>query len=154
MDFNIEIDDLSDGVIAHLLNVHWQQMQKYSPEESIHAIDVKQLQRSTLVFWGARNDGKLAGCGALQQLSPVSGELKSMKTNVEYLRQGVAQQLLTAITDEARSRGYDTLYLETGSHDAFKPAIAMYKKHGFDACSAFGDYQEDPHSRFFKKQLK
>ncbi len=153
MVFDISVDDLSDGAIANLLNAHLQLMQTYSPAESIHAVDALRHECSELTFWGARHDDELAGCGGLKQLSADSGELKSMKTSPGYLRQGVAQQLLTVITDEARLRGYDTLYLETGSHDAFKPAIAMYEKHGFVACSAFGNYQEDPYSRFFKKQL-
>ena len=154
MVFDVSVDDLSDGAIANLLNTHLQQMQKYSPAESIHAVDAQQLQHSALTFWSARQGSELTGCGALRQLSPDSGELKSMKTSPGYLRQGVAQQLLMVIIDEARLRGYDTLYLETGCHDAFKPAIAMYEKHGFVACSAFGDYQEDPYSRFLKKRLK
>jgi len=42
---NIEIteDDLSDGQIAELLNLHLREMHKYSPSESIHALDVTKL---------------------------------------------------------------------------------------------------------------
>ncbi|MCG7531376.1 GNAT family N-acetyltransferase [Psychrobium sp. MM17-31] len=153
MDFSIEVDDLSDGAIAELLTMHLREMQKYSPAESIHALDMDKLRDKSMTFWSAKSNGKLAGCGALKSLTDNSGEIKSMKTHPAFLRQGVAQRILSAIIESATTRGYKFLYLETGSHDAFLPAIAMYEKHGFRECGPFGDYQLDPHSRFFMNSL-
>ena len=153
MDFSIEVVDLSDGAIAELLTMHLREMHKYSPAESIHALDMDKLRDKSMTFWSVRANDKLAGCGALKSLTDNNGEIKSMKTHPAFLRQGIAQRILSAIIESAITRGYKSLYLETGSHDAFLPAIAMYEKHGFRECGPFGDYQLDPHSRYFKKLL-
>lgn len=38
--------------------------------------------------------------------------------------------------------------LETGRRDYFLPAQALYRKHGFVECAAFGDYRPDRNSLF------
>lgn len=153
MSFQITKDDLSDGAVAELLNSHLQEMHKYSPPESIHALDSEKLKDAKVTFWAARIDGEFVGCGALKELSAQAAELKSMKTHTGHLRKGVAAALLLEIIAEARRRGYRSISLETGSNEAFEPAIAMYQKHGFIECGPFGEYRADPYSRFFTKSL-
>ncbi|MBW8192142.1 GNAT family N-acetyltransferase [Neiella marina] len=149
----ITVNDLSDGEIAKLLQAHLQAMHQYSPADSIHALDTTKLSDPAITFWGASVNGELAGCGALKALPNNEGEVKSMKTDDRFLRQGIAHQLLSVIIDEAKRRGYCRLNLETGTHAAFEPAVAMYEKHGFVASEPFGDYQADPFSRFYSKAL-
>ncbi|QHQ40849.1 GNAT family N-acetyltransferase [Microbulbifer hydrolyticus] len=120
----------------------------YSPAESIHALDVSRLRDPALTIWRASAYGELAGCGALKELGTDHGEVKSMRTAKPYLRQGVAEQILSTLLAEARSRGYKRVSLETGTNEAFVPAIALYKKFGFEPCGPFGDYQDDPYSTF------
>jgi putative acetyltransferase len=128
-------------------------MHKYSPAESIHALDVSSLRDPSLTFWSARVDGKLAACGALKELSPNVGEIKSMKTSKHFLRQGMAEKILLKLIAEASGRSYVNVSLETGSDNAFKPAIALYEKHGFKECDPFFPYKEDPYSKFYSKKL-
>jgi len=153
MHLKISIDDLSDGKIIQLLDSHLQEMHKYSPTESIHALDPETLKDASLTFWAARNDNELLGCGALKQLPEGCGEIKSMKTHNAYLRMGIGRSILNEILKEAEKRCYSHVSLETGSHDAFKPAISMYTKQGFIECGPFGSYKEDPYSKFFTKAL-
>lgn len=56
--------------------------------------------------------------------------------------------MLTHIISEAREREYRRLSLETGSSEAFVPALALYEAHGFQICPPFANYVEDPFSRF------
>lgn len=98
-----------------------------------------------------RND--LLGCGALKELDPYHGEIKSMRTAKEHLRKGVAKKLLQHIVEEAKKRGYQRLSLETGSMDAFEPARKLYASFGFEYCKPFSDYKEDPNSVFMTKEL-
>lgn len=149
----IKIDNLSDGKIYKLLTDHLKEMHKYSPPESIHALDEKELKDSSITFWSAHINGQMAGCGALKELQCYSGEIKSMKTDISHLRKGVASKILEAILSEAKSRGYKFVSLETGSNKAFKPAITLYEKYGFLECSPFGDYKLDPYSKFYTMQL-
>ena len=53
----------------------------------------------------------------------------------------------------ARSRDYRRLSLETGAHDAFKPAQALYRTVGFTYCGPFADYAPDPNSVFMTLEL-
>ncbi|KFN09748.1 gcn5-like N-acetyltransferase [Paenibacillus macerans] len=76
-----------------------------------------------------------------------------MRTASSHRRKGVARALLAHIVEEARRRGYRRLSLETGSMDAFKPARNLYESFGFEYCSPFADYKEDPNSVFMTKEL-
>jgi len=61
--------------------------------------------------------------------------------------------ILRHIIDEARSRGYKRLSLETGSMAAFEPARRLYESHGFTYSGPFADYILDPNSVFMVKYL-
>lgn len=95
----------------------------------------------------------MLGCGALKELDATQAEIKSMRTVAAHLRKGVAARVLAHIVQVARDRGYDRLYLETGTAPAFAPARALYERHGFGYCGPFADYVEDPFSVFMCLQL-
>ena len=95
----------------------------------------------------------LAGCGALKEIDPAHGEIKSMRTAKTHLRQGVAWMLLQYIIAEAKRRGYRRLSLETGSMSYFEPARSLYRKAGFKECEAFAGYKPDSNSAFFTLEI-
>ena len=106
-----------------------------------------------VTFWSAWSGADLAGGGALKELDPRRGEVKSMRTAPTYLRRGVAAAVLAEIVAEAGRRGYDELLLETGHGPAFAAAHALYARSGFEPCGPFGDYADDPFSRFFVLEI-
>jgi len=55
---------------------------------------------------------------------------------------------------EARSRTYKRLSLETGSPDVFAPAQRLYQRYGFEYCGAFPPYEPNPFSVFMTKVLQ
>jgi len=65
----------------------------------------------------------------------------------------VGAAMLEHILATARARGLTRLSLETGTAPAFEPAIRLYTRYGFASCPPFGDYREDPHSRFLTRAL-
>ncbi|MFC7533164.1 GNAT family N-acetyltransferase [Actinoplanes sp. GCM10030250] len=142
----IVVDDLSGPRIAALLREHVDEMRSASPPESVHALDLDGLRRPEVTVWSVYDGDELVGCGALKELGPTSGEVKSMRTAPAAQRRGVASAVLTHLTEEARRRGYARLYLETGSMDFFAPARALYTRFGFRLCEPFGDYLPDPNS--------
>jgi len=149
----IEIDDLTCPEIHKLLQDHLQSVALHSPPESIHALNLEALRRPEITFWAVWEDGELLGCGAIKELDPRHGEIKSMKTSSRHLRKGVAANLLKHILEEAGRRGYSRLSLETGSMEAFAPARQLYTKFGFRYCEPFADYVLDPYSVFMTKEL-
>ena len=128
-------------------------MALHSPPESVHALDLAALRKPDITFWCAWQDAALLGCGALKELDPFHGEIKSMRTASAHLRKGVATRLLAHILDEARRRSYRRLSLETGSMQAFTPARSLYTRLGFRPCGPFAAYVEDPHSVFMTMEL-
>ena len=141
-------DDLTGPEIRALLETHFAGMLANSPEGSCHFLDFDGLNAPDVTFWSIWDGANLAGCGALKEIDAEHGEIKSMRTHADHLRKGVGAMMLTHILSEARERGYRRLSLETGSTEAFIPALALYEAHGFKYCPPFGDYVEDPFSRF------
>jgi putative acetyltransferase len=150
---NIELDDLSRPEVHALLNEHLQNMFQLSPPESVHALDIEKLRKPDITFWTAWEGHRLLGCGALKEIDPRHGEVKSMRTASADRRKGVGRAILARILDEARSRRYERLSLETGSIAAFEPAQQLYQSFGFTYCSAFADYADDPNSVFMTRTL-
>ena len=149
----VEVDDLSGPDVAELLAAHLASMHATSPPGSVHALDLSGLRAPEVTVWTARTDGELAGCGALKELSPYAGEVKSMRTAAAHLRRGVAAALLERIVATARERGYAELLLETGHGPDFEAAHGLYLRHGFEACGPFADYTDDEFSRYFRLAL-
>jgi len=117
----IRVDDLSGLEIIELLREHMSCMERVSPPESRHALNLDGLRKPEITFWTIWDDSALAGCGALKALDGQHGEIKSMRTASAYLRKGVASQMLRHIIDQAKRRGYRRLSLETGSFEYFAP---------------------------------
>ena len=149
----IRIDDLRGPEIAALLAEHLECMAKVSPRESRHALDLDGLRQPGITFWTVWVGPELAGCGALKELSPTHGEVKSMRTAKAHLRKGIANALLKHIIAEARKRGYGRLSLETGSMPYFERARNLYRKAGFTECAPFATYKPDPNSTFFTREI-
>ena len=168
--------------VRQLLARHLNEANAESPAESVHALPLSELQRSDITLWCAwhsvktpdrhpldntnglyalddNNDNPndinqgLMGFAALKKLSASHAELKSMRTHSDFLRQGVASALLQKVLDEARQRGFMQVSLETGSMASYQPAVALYKRSGFEVCGPFADYQPDPNSLFLTLQL-
>ncbi|QDY90998.1 GNAT family N-acetyltransferase [Arthrobacter sp. UKPF54-2] len=140
--------------VRDLLEEHLADMFATSPAESVHALDHGALAGPDISFWTARDDGgELLGCGALKELGREEAEIKSMRTAEHARGRGIAALVLGRILDEAHLRGYQRLFLETGSQEFFAPARRLYARHGFVPCPPFAGYQPDPNSVFMALSL-
>jgi putative acetyltransferase len=149
----IETDDLSRPQVHALLNEHLANMHELSPPENVFALDLSKLRAPDITFWTVWDGDLLLGCGALKELAPAHGEVKSMRTPKALRRRGAGRAILAHIVAVATRRGYETLSLETGSHPAFLPAQMLYRSFGFAYCGPFGSYREDPHSVFMSLRI-
>lgn len=149
----IDLDDLSRAEVHALLHEHLSNMYELTPPESVHALDLEKLSRPEITFWSAWEGSLLLGCGALKELDPAHGEIKSMRTPAALRRRGAGRAILAHIIDVARSRGYRRLSLETGAGAAFAPAHRLYESSGFVRCGPFGDYADDPNAVFMTMLL-
>jgi len=151
--FEIGEDDLSGDDALALLKIHLAGMARNTPPEHVFALDLSGLKVPQVTVWTVRKNDRVVGMGALKELDGNSGELKSMRTHPDHLRQGVAAHLLDFIIKEARARGWRKLSLETGVGPAFEPALNLYRKRGFVEGAAFSDYEKSPFNQFFHLSL-
>lgn len=149
----IRVDDLNGDQVKALIAEHLMGMAADSPPESIHALNLDGLKKPEITFWCAWDGEELLGCGAIKELNAEHVELKSMRTAAVHLRKGVARRILAHIIEEATSRGYQRISLETGSMDSFIPARKLYEDFGFAYCEPFADYILDPNSTFMTKVI-
>lgn len=150
---HIEVDDLTRAEVLGLLQEHLTNMHELSPPEQVFALDVTKLRVPEITFWTVWDGGLLLGCGALKELGPLHGEVKSMRTPKALRRRGAGRAMLAHIVAEARQRGYERLSLETGTHPDFGAAHTLYRSAGFDFCGPFGSYVENENSVFMSLRL-
>ncbi|MET0929722.1 MAG: GNAT family N-acetyltransferase [Aeromicrobium sp.] len=152
-ELEIRTDDLTGPEVVALLEQHLTEMASHTPICSVHAMDVERLSAPDVTFWSVWSDGRLAGCGALKEIDPTHGEIKSMRTADDFRGQGTGTVILLHLIDVARARGYRRVSLETGSNPPFEPARRLYARHGFVECEPFADYVHDPWSVFMTRDL-
>lgn len=150
---HIELDDLTRPQVHALLEEHLANMYEITPPEQVFALDLEKLRVPQISFWTVWEGDVLLGCGALKELTPTHGEVKSMRTPKALRGRGAGRAVLGRIVETARQRGYETLSLETGSHPAFLPAQQLYRSFGFEIAGPFAGYKEDPHSVFMALRL-
>jgi len=150
----IELDDLTRPAVHELLREHLANMYELSPADKVFALDLNKLRAPEISFWTVWDGDALLGCGALKQLTPTHGEVKSMRTPAQARRRGAGRAVLLKIIETARERGYERLSLETGTHPDFQVAQQLYRSVGFELTGPFADYQEDPHSVFMSMALR
>jgi putative acetyltransferase len=151
--FDVRKDDLSGEATLRLLALHLAGMRASSPPDNVYALDLSGLKAPSITVWSVWEGNEVIGIGALKELGNGSAEVKSMRTHPDHLRRGVAALLPDHMVAEAKARGLNCLSLETGSGPAFKPALALYRKHGFVDGEAFSDYQPSAFNQFLHLQL-
>ena len=151
--FAIRDDDMSDPQSRDLLEMHLRGMHDSSPPGHVFALDLSGLTAPDVTVWSVWSDDRIAGIGALKALDDRTGEVKSMRTHPDFLRQGVAARLIEHMIQIARARGYVRLSLETGSGPVFEPALALYRRHGFVDGEPFGGYRRSAFNQFLHLSL-
>ncbi|NHT16792.1 GNAT family N-acetyltransferase [Cellulomonas sp. IC4_254] len=151
----ISPDDPRSPDVQALLTRHLELMHAQSDPEDVHALDVDALTAPHITFVSARDaaDGTLLGVGALAEIAPGHGEIKSMHTAEAARRRGVAGALLAHLLGLAVDRGYARVSLETGSDDHFAAARALYARAGFEECPPFASYAPSDASTFMTLAL-
>lgn len=121
------------------------------PPASHHGLTVEELIAERVAFFLTRYDGAPAGCGGLKLFGAEFGEIKRMYVRPQFRRMGLGKLMLNHLIGYAREQGIRLLRLETGILQI--EAIGLYESMGFERIPAFGEYEEDPLSRFYEMQI-
>jgi putative acetyltransferase len=152
-DFEIERADPRDERVRELVERHLAFGRSFTPLEDAHALEVDELIDPAIVLLAARAGAEVLAIGAIKEIEPGRGELKTMHTAEAARGRGVGRAMLGRLLAEARRGGYRRVSLETGTMDAFAPARALYESAGFTPCEPFGTYRGGPHNVFLTLDL-
>ncbi|NKN03056.1 GNAT family N-acetyltransferase [Rhizobium leguminosarum] len=139
--------DVQLAIRHHILEVA-----EHMPSHESNAYDAEELSADGIRLWSARDDDSLLSIVALKNMGN-AGEVKSMRVLPQYIGQGIGRALLLHIIKEAKSIGYQKLYLETAPIPYFLKAIDLYTANGFVDCAPFGDYRPSSFHRYFSLDL-
>ncbi len=146
--------DFCDARVVGLLQFHQSSAHAHTSPDSAYALDLTGLQSPDITVWTIWEGESLMGVGALKWLAADHGEVKSMHTAESMRGRGAGSVMLRHIIASARSMGMSRLSLQTGSWDYFRPAHALYRRHGFVECPPFADYAPDPNSLLMSLDLQ
>ena len=121
------------------------------PGSRIHGLDRAQFESAGGYVVLAHSGADVIGCGAFRPLDSQTVEIKRMFVRSGFRKRGIASQILNALEDEARNRGYAAAVLETGTRQP--EAIALYITCGYEPIERFGLYAEYARSVCFRKIL-
>lgn len=123
----------------------------FYPQTSRHGYSVEKLIQQSVAFFVTRQDGIPAGCGGVQFYGTEYGELKRMFVRQQFRGLGLAKLMLEHLETYSREHNIPLLRLETGIHQ--KEAIGLYERMGYQSRPPFGEYVDDPLSKFLEKKI-
>lgn len=145
--------DFEDPRLVDLLRLHLEAMQRWSPPDSVHALDLSGLQGPGVTLFALWEDETLLAMGALRTTGDGVGEIKSMRTHPDHLGRGAGRAILEHLIAEAARLECGRVSLETGSGEAFEPALNLYRRGGFRNGPAFGGYEATDFNQFLHLDL-
>ena len=154
MNVTVEIETPKQKVVTEMLDKLDTYLSELYPPESNHFPETEQLSYSNTLFCVARYNDIALGCGAALlkfEQENAYAEIKRMYVHEEYRGEGVGVKILKFLHLKIASKGIYLARLETGFSQF--DAIKLYEKLGYYRISPFGDYEPDPLSLFFEKQI-
>ncbi len=145
---------LDEPCVQRLLELHVGRARAETARGSAHALDLSGLRVPGIEFWTVWEGDQPLGTGALKSLGGGEFEVKSMYTAEHCRRRGIGSAVLAHLIAVCKQRGARRVSLETGSWEYFRPAVALYRKHGFVECPPFAGYISDPNSIFMTLDLE
>lgn len=145
----LERPDTADAqLLIEELEAH---LAPFYPATSRHGYSVEKLIKQGVAFFVTRHEGTPAGCGGVQFFNGEYGELKRMFVRPQFRGLGLAKLMLNHLEQYTLEHGIHVMRLETGIHQT--EAIGLYEAMGYRSIPPFGEYVDDPLSRFFEKRI-
>ena len=102
---------------------------------------MSQLPDDCHEFLAAEQEGKVLGYVGMMTVLD-EGYISNVAVDPAFRRQGIADLLITELLERSRIRELSFVTLEVREHN--KPAIALYRKHGFAPVGLRKNYYELP----------
>lgn len=151
MPVDIKLEPPRQPEVLRLMDMSNAYMASLYPAESNHMVDIDTLEKPTVSFFVARNEGQIVGCCALVEAGDGTGEIKRMFVDPQARGLKIGQLMMDAIIARGRELRLGAIRLETGISQP--EAIGLYRKTGFVEIEAFAPYKPDPLSMFMELKL-
>jgi GNAT superfamily N-acetyltransferase len=126
-------------------------LQPLYPPSNQHGLSIDEMIAEGVDFFILRDDGQAAACGGIKNVSGMYAEIKRIYVRPDCRGKGFGRRILAHLEQAARKQGLRLLRLETGIYQP--EAIALYEKAGYRRIGPFGEYQLDPLSIYYEKEL-
>lgn len=111
---------------------------------------LSELNSPLSVVCTVSRSGRTAGF-ALGRAAADEGELFQIAVLEEYRRQGIAQQLLSALHEKLKEKGAVCCFLEVRSRNA--AAVSLYEKNGYQRIAVRRGYYGDDDALIYRREL-
>lgn len=147
---SVEVVEYSDEFAADFARLNYEWIEKYFCVEK-HDREILGDPKKYVIELGgeifmALVDGEPAGTVAMVPSGDGVFELTKMAVSPESQGRGIANHLMRACIDLARSRGTNLIFLE--SNRSLQPALALYRKFGFV------ETPRDPNSEYARADIR
>ena len=119
------------------------------PDEA--AVDPAEFVPPAGLFLVAEVDGEPAGCGAWRRHGDEEVEIKRVYVVPAFRRLGLAQLVVAALEDSARTAGHRCVVLNSG--DRQPEALALYAALGYRPVPGYGIYAGEAGAVFLGREL-
>ncbi|MGV1753063.1 GNAT family N-acetyltransferase [Agrobacterium sp. CG674] len=151
MPVDIKLEPPRQPEVLRLIDLSNAYMASLYPAESNHMVDIDTLEKPTVSFFVARNEGQIVGCCALVEAGDGTGEIKRMFVDPQARGLKIGRLMMDAIIARGRELRLSAIRLETGISQP--EAIGLYRKAGFVEIEPFAPYKPDPLSMFMELKL-
>ena len=97
------------------------------------------------------DDKRPIACAGFKLYDGDIAEVKRVFLTTEYRGKGISKQLMSALEDKAKRKGYSSLILETGR--PLTSAMGLYQKIGYRIVDNYGQYKEMRESICMRKDI-
>ncbi|SFF37923.1 Ribosomal protein S18 acetylase RimI [Paenibacillus algorifonticola] len=148
-DISIRIVEPLDAALHQLIKALDEELLERYPAEEVHGLDFTDPGIKETVFIVAFAGDEPVGCGAIRPLDAQYTELKRFFVRKESRKLGIAAAMLFFLEDQAQSRGFAGIRLETGPEQP--ESLKFYEKHGYVFIGKFGEYVDYELSMCYEK---
>jgi DNA-binding MarR family transcriptional regulator/GNAT superfamily N-acetyltransferase len=142
----VRLDSVNDDVLA-ILHEYYEAV-NVTQRDSLRAVQAF-VDAPASGIWLAYLKDEFVGCVVLRKLDsiPFASECKRLYVRPNARGNRIADRLLDAQEEFARSRGVQWIYLD--SYEDLRAAIALYKKRGYEHCARYND---NPQATLFMRK--
>jgi putative acetyltransferase len=151
VELRIERENAGSNDAVTLVNELEAFLQQLYPNMGPCGLSTEQLIKEDVVFFVARTNDMLVGCGGLKFEQDGFAEVKRLYTRPEFRGKGFGKALLQYLEMIAQREGVLIIRLETGTRQL--DARFLYERAGYRKITSFGRYYDNDLSLFFEKKL-